>query len=346
MGLNGSDFNIEEVNRASKSEWDEFVHSTTGGTFFHLYDWLEITAYQAGYQLMPVMIRDRGGVVGIAPFYRKKMAGITVCVSPPSKMSTPWAGPVFKIEQKRPNKIQKKSDALLKALHEYLTEKAHADYINITTTPEITDVRPMKWLSYNSMPLYTYMVNIENIDNAYNNFEKKIKSEIRRTQKKEEISYHCGDKQYFYKVLESVKQRYEEQGKTYPISSARFEKILSSDLKQYVTTRSVVTHKGFVTGMILIVYKDLIHHWIGAVKPLQNYPGACDYLHWNIIKEFAEKGAKKYELMGGNTRHLIEHKARYNGNLIPYFNSEWYNRKGRFLKEAMKVKKMFKTREQ
>lgn len=333
-----------EVSDEFKTEWDEFIHNTPGGTFFHLYDWLKITAEKTGYQLLPVTVKEKKEITAVAPFFIKKTAGITLCFSPPSKMSTPWAGPVFKHRFDRPNKIHKKTAVIIEEIHKFLVEEIGVDYINITTTPELVDVRPFKWYKYKTLPLYTYMVDIKNPENVYHNFEKKIKREINSTEKNTEVSYKYHDRKYYYLILDEVKKRYKEQGMKFSISDTILKKVLESDLKNYVTTRSVVTDQGLVTGMILITYKNGVHHWMGATKPLQNYSGACSYLHWNTMKEFSKKGMETYELMGGNTRHLIEQKSRFNGDLVTYYNSEWSNGKGRLVKGGMKLRNLYKEK--
>ena len=344
ISIQAPEVHLSKVSMKFKEEWNEFVHATSGGSFFHLFDWLEITAEKTGYQLLPLMVKEKNEITGIAPFFLKKSAGITLCVSPPSKMSTPWSGPLFKYRKDRPNKVQKITAEIIEEIHKYLVDEEGADYINITTIPKFKDVRPFKWLSYNTTPLYTYMVDIEESERTFSDFENKIKREVKATEKSENISYEGHDDRYFYHILDVVKNRYKEQWMNFPISDDVIKKMLETDLSKYLTTRSVITDKGIVTGLILIVYKNSMHHWIGATKPLQNYPGACSYLHWKVMKEFSEKGMKFYELMGGNTKHLIDQKSRFNGELVPYYNSEWSNVKGRLVKGGMKLKTLYKDK--
>jgi len=329
-----SKYNIQLLESEDKNVWDEFVKSSDGGSFFHLYDWLKISEQKTGFKLLPLAVKKNNQIKGIVPFFLKKFPGFTVYTSPPPKMSTPWAGPVFEFDSDKPYKVEKNFARIIDDLHEYLTDALGADYIDISTVPELLDIRPFKWNGYYTTPSYTYFLDIEDTDNVYKKFDGRIRTGVRKAEKNDQLSYHHDESSFLNDIINLVEERYSEQGLRYALNKSVFKQVMQSDLKKHICVTAVSDDQGVVTGNILIIYKNRVHHWIGGVQPLRNYSEANEFLHWNGIKLFSEEGYKEYEFMGGNTRHLCDHKSKYSGRLVTYYNLDWGNTKGKIVNKA------------
>lgn len=332
-----SDFTISVAARDSKEEWDQFVHKCSKGTFFHLYDWLLISEQKTGWKLLPLFIKRGNQLAGTAPFFVKSALGLKMAVSPAPKMSTPRTGPIFEFQSDKPHKVEKYTCRVIKSLHEYLTHQVGADYVNVKLTNSLQDVRPFQWLGYQCSPAYTYILNISDTERVFQHFDGRIRTGVRKAKEHSKLTYVHNDSSYLTNIIEAVSNRYEEQNKNYSLDKKVFERVLKSGLKKYISSPVVTDEQGFVTGNIMITFKELASHWAGGVKPARNYPGVNEFLHWNGIKQFSKNGFKEYELMGANTEHLCIHKSRYSGKLISSFNVEWFNYKGAAVKGARKI---------
>ncbi|NDY74105.1 GNAT family N-acetyltransferase [Desulfobacter hydrogenophilus] len=315
-------------NREFREQWDQFVLNHPLGSFFHLYNWLEIVQWKTGFAFKPLIIRTDGGdVCGIMPVFIKKYAGITLCMSPPPKVSTPWMGllPVFSSDKQY--NIEKQSQKIIEAVHVFLRDQLHADFIRLICVSGFDDIRPFKWLGYQCSPAYTYFLDITDNAKAFEKFDGRIRTGIRKARKNNLIYKHA-DNTMAPTVIDAVTERYERQGLSFALDRELLHRLLKSNAGTFIETTSVLDEEGFVTGNILIKYKKQVHHWIGGVHPYRNHQGANELLHWSAIEKYSDQGIGYYEFMGANTKHLCDHKSKYNPKLRVFYSCEWKNNKG------------------
>lgn len=315
-------------NEGLKDQWDEFVIGHHLGTFFHLYDWLELVQWKTGFRFKPLVLRSGGGVCGIVPVFVKKHYGINLCMSPPPKVSTPWMGPLLSIQSDKQYSIEKQNQKLTESIHSFLTDKMKADFIRLICVAGLEDVRPFKWLGYECRPGYTYFLDITDKEKVFERFDGRIRTGVRKAQNSR-LFYNHANNSHTPLVIDAVSERYRQQGLSFALDHELMERLISSEAGRFIETTSVFDSEGFVTGNILIKFKNKVHHWIGGVQPHRNHAGVNEFLHWSGIKRYSDEGISLYEFMGANTKHLCDHKSKYNPELRVFYSCEWNNVKGK-----------------
>ena len=135
-------------------------------------------------------------------------------------------------------------------------------------------------------------------------------------------------------VIDAVSERYNHQNLSFALNHVFMQRLKSSEAGRFIETTSVLDSKGFVTGNILINFKNMVHHWIGGVKSYRNHTGANEFLHWSGMERYSDEGISQYEFMGANTKHLCDHKSKYNPELRVFYSCEWNNAKGKAINWA------------
>ena len=309
-----SKFNCEVFSVGQKEEWNQFVNKHDLGTFFHLYEWLSFAEKKSGYKLYPLTLHKGGKLYAVFPVYLKSRGGITVLASPPPKVSTPAMGPLLMNESSNQYKKEKNDRDMILAFHQYMVDELGANYIKINCVVGLRDVRQFTWNSYRASPRYTYYLNVSKSGNAYDHFDGRVRTGIRKASE-EGAEYIHEASEYSSRILELVHSRYDEQELTFPITPEDFETLQSTPLAEFIHVNAVTYNDDLLMGNILLKYNKNIHHWIGGVKPEGNINGVNEFLHWNGMEQFSKQGFTFYELMGGNTEHLCEHKSKYNPDL-------------------------------
>ncbi|MFW6134491.1 MAG: GNAT family N-acetyltransferase [Elusimicrobiota bacterium] len=328
-----ADFSIEIADNNIKKDWDRFVLEHPLGTFFHLFDWLEIVQWKTGFAFKPLVLRSGGTVCGIIPIFIQKRYSVNLCMSPPPRVATPWMGPLLKHQSDKQYKIEKYNLKAMEAMHKFLVEELKSNYIRIVCVSGLEDIRSFKWIGYRCEPGYTYFLNITDKDKVFERFDGRIRTGIRKAQQSE-LFYKHADNSMIPLIIDAVLGRYKEQGLSFALNQELMGQLRNSHAGSFIETTGVFDDEGFVTGNILIRFKNNVHHWIGGVQPYRNHQGANEFLHWSGIDRYSDEGIRHYEFMGANTRHLCEHKSKYNPELRVFYSCEWYNTRGKLVNWA------------
>jgi len=316
-----------------KDHWDKFVQDNDLGTFFHLYDWLKLAEWKTGFRFKALVLRSGGSVYGIVPVFVKKLYGVIVCMSPPPRISTPWMGPLLTIKSNKQYKIEKQHQKLIETIHNFLIDKLNADFVRFACVAGLEDIRPFKWLGYECRPNYTYFLDIKNKEEVFGRFDGRIRTGIRKAQNSG-LHYKHANNDHMQLVIDAVSGRYRQQGLSFPLDHEFMKRLICSEAGKVIETICVFDNEVFVTGNIMINFKKQVHHWIGGVEPYGNHAGANEFLHWSGIERYSDEAISHYEFMGANTKHLCDHKSKYNPDLRVFHICEWNNTRGKLVNWA------------
>lgn len=328
-----AEIKITIENEDFKNHWDKFVLDNHLGTFFHLYDWLKLTEWKTGFRFKPLVIRSGGSVCGIVPVFVKKLYGVIVCMSPPPRISTQWMGPLLTKTSNKQYTIEKLHQKLIETIHNFLIDKLNPDFVRFACVAGLDDIRPFKWLGYECRTGYTYFLDITNKERVFKGFDGRIRTGIRKTLNSG-LNYKHVDNSHISLVIDAVSGRYKQQGLSFPLDHEFIKRLISSEAGKFIETNCVFDNKVFVTGNIMIKFKKQVHHWIGGVQPYENHTGVNEFLHWSGIERYSDEAMSHYEFMGANTKHLCDHKSKYNPDLRVFHICEWNNTRGKLVNWA------------
>lgn len=299
--------------------WDEFVDKSPYGTIFHKYEWLKIAEEHAGMKFLPVAVNKGNTVVSLLPLFIKNKYGFRLLLSPPNSCAIPHLGPVFNIPATNRYVYEKTYINIIDAIIEFVEVKLGFDYIRIIHTPQIFDIRPYLWEKYNVNPNFTYILNLKNKnEEIYKKFYTSIRNNIKNAKKNRDILIsHCME--HSYDTLSLVKERYSEQNRSFKVSENYIKNLMNSSFAQNIESVSLIHNGNLIAGTIDLMDRNHICSWLGTVNRKMNITGAGELLLWETLKEYRNKGYTTYDLVGANTRHLCDYKAKFGPDLVQYF---------------------------
>ena len=330
-------YTIRILDRSAFHEWDEFVDRSDEGTLFHKSEFLQAAENHSALQLIPITVIKGEDLVCVFPLFVKRKHGLKILLTPPNGSGIPYLGPVISLNKNSKYKYEKAYFALVDEILSFIKDEISYDYLRIVFSPGNDDLRPFLWNGLSIQPFYTYFLDISRgKDVVFNEFDGRIRTSIRKAEKTGGVSHCSGEQNDYFTLLSLVRSRYASQGLKYKITDEYFRELLKGSLKDNIKVISVYSNNKLITGNILLEYKNTVHHWIGGINPAEKATGVNELLHWKIIQDYADRNFKYYEMMGANTRHLCDHKSKYNPEVIAYYAGEKYNMKGRIAKSLFK----------
>lgn len=332
-----SEYRTYLLNENEIDIWDEYVDKSENGTIFHKYEWLKIAEEHTGMRLFPVAVYKGNSLVCLFPLFYQKRYGYRIILSPPNGCAIPHLGPVLIISASNRYNYEKTYIDIIDEILLFAEQKVGFDYVRIINTPELFDMRPYIWKKYKVKPNYTYIFDLKiTSDEIFYSFHSSTKNAIRKTQKNTEISISY-DRKYLYDTLSMVRIRYSDQNRKFKISDRYIEKLLNGAFTGNIESTTIMLNGNILAGTIDLSDGKNVYGWIGSVKRNGNISGGGEFLLWEKIKEYQNRGYTSYDIVGANTRHLCNHKAKYGARLVPYFVIDNSSGKGKIGLELMKL---------
>ncbi|PSQ16135.1 GNAT family N-acetyltransferase [Halobacteriales archaeon QS_8_69_26] len=265
--------------------------------------------------------------VGLIPVFVTDYAvGRTVC-SPPVSRGIPHMGPVFMPTSPKQRKRERGNAEFLRGVVDALEDDPRLTVFRVLCRPDYTDPRPYAWSDQRITPYFTYVLDVgdRSTEDLLAGFTRDLRSEIRKSRDLDmEISVE--DDGAAARVGADVAERYAEQGESTAVTPGFVEDVVSA-LGHRARTYVARDPAGEYLGGIVVLYADdTAYFWQGGVAG--NYEGVSvnSALHWEILTDIATDppvdSVDRYDLVGANTERLSEYKAKFGGDLVPYYLAE------------------------
>lgn len=338
-----SDIEVRELKKDEYRIWDDLVGNSPHGTIFHKLDWLKIAERHTNSKLYLFTGYLGNEIIAGVPFFYHRSFFFKTLSSPVGSAMIQNLGPII------PNYDNLKQDKrefyfreFQKELDKYIYSKIKPHVVNITTSPNLIDVRPYIWCNYQVLPKYNYIKNIEDIGLVWNGFKKQLRKNIVNAEKNG-VEIEEGDLNSYNFIIQSLSMRLEEQESKLPVSN---EYMLDLYHTFYPNNLNVFISKyegKQVGGIIFTTYKDKISIWVGATRANLKGLYPVDLLQWKIIEWGNENGFKYCEILGANMPSISYFKSRYNFNLNIYYSARKSNTKFKVLTNVYKIARHIKN---
>ncbi|MBA7636692.1 hypothetical protein ES703_44313 [subsurface metagenome] len=326
---------INIVSEQDLNLWNAIVDASQHGTIFHRWEWLKIVEKHSKSKLHPLIGFEGNEPVGILPLFYSRRWLLRMVFSPPLGAAIPTLGPILlNYDEIKPHKMEHIYREFQKQVDHFINSELHPDYVSITTSPGLLDVRPFIWSGYRVTPYYTYKIDLTTGEAAvWDSFKKKLRSDIKRAEPKG-IIVREGTIEDIQYLFHSLKERYYMQN----IGSLISIEYLYDLFKEFGSRNlwiSVALYNNQTVGAIfLITYKETTAIWLGVAKSgLAGLP-TNDLIQWEAIRWSIKNGCKAFELIGANTWKLCEFKSKYSPHLEVYFNAQKSNLLGKLGEQA------------
>jgi len=300
------------------SLWDKFVEASPQGTVFSTSQWLNaVSSVQGGEPLMVGVWKNDQLIAGVScihiahgPF--KKAT---------SPVMTPYGGIIYRPDPgKRHSEAESFNMSCAQQLIKYLNTRYHQVFL--VHTPEFKDIRPFTWAGWREKVLYTYIMDITDIERLWNLLERKVRTVIRNAESSLEIGGAI-DSAHFTELFKRI---YKDRGWSPPVKpavvNALLDKVIDTDIAEMRTVRN---KDGYViSAMVLVFDGRSVYAWISGSIPEENASGAFTLLFWDAVKRHTGIH-EKFDMVGANIPSISFFKKRFAGVLTPYYVTERYS---------------------
>ncbi len=303
---------LEIFGTADAKRWDDIVNSSVNGTLYHTWDWLKIVEKHSSSKLFPLVFFDADDdkPFGAIPLFYMRKFGVKMVFSPPPGSSI-TLGPLLNGKGYKQHKFELAYLDFQSNMDKFI-DKLGSNYTYILTSPNLLDIRPFSWAGYAVTPCYTYKIDLSQGEElVWDNMSKYLKKNIKRAKNKgisitESVDIDGLD--YVYSALE---KRYAKRRLNFPVQKTYLQDLLRQFGRSAIRI-SLAIHGGKTVGALLYTtHKDIATAWVGGVRNDLNDLEANELLHWEAIVRATRDGYRWFEIMGANTRHLCEFKARF-----------------------------------
>jgi len=301
------------------SDWNDLVRNAPTVTPLHLSSALEVLADHSGTRLHRLVAYKGEEPVGLFPLFTKHWGPFVAAFSPPPNLKLPYLGPVLlNLQKLKRRRRELRQTRVIDAFLEWLETTHSPTFTNLRTTPGYIDARPFIWQSFDVVPRYTYIVDLERErDEILGSFSSDARKNITRDY---DIEYtiETGDADGIPAVVEQVTARHEEQGERFPVDTALVTDLYESLPAGVVRPQTCRVDGEFVGGNINLALDGRSINWIGGAKNDHDLP-VNDLLEWAYLEYAMDRGESAYDLAGANNRRISRYKSKYAPDLVPYF---------------------------
>jgi hypothetical protein len=218
---------------------------------------------------------------------------------------------------------------------DFLAKKFYQIYrnINITLSPEITDIRPFQWVNYGeSLPKYniniryTSIIDIEHIGESKILEENSVYSKLLKV-RRQSIRYSIRDKvntleefniDSFCNLYKSTMQRQNKSEKNIIQIRKLILSLYHNNLLRMFISRNLAGEIGSIA--CFAIDHNRAHYLFGANNPDMRDKHTGSAVLWSGFLALSEAGVKEVDLEGVNSPNRGWFKLSFGGNLVPYFN--------------------------
>lgn len=298
-------------------QWNELVTQATQATPFHRYEFLETIAEHTGTTFYPIVGLENDDPTGLFPVFEKSVGPFTVLFSPAPNLKVRYLGPVLLDRNgSDPAEDEQRRLDFLTATLSCLDDRFSPSYVLVRTAVRFGDHRPFLWEDFEATPQYSYVVDLTPesstlLDRFSSDARNNIRTETPGLTIAEEGSAAIAP------IIDQLRTRHEEQGKSYRVTADfvtdLYERLPDGVVRPYVVRQG----DGIVGGMIALEYGDTVYRWQGGAKPEIDLP-VNELLDWHIMQRAAERGCRRYDLVGANHRGISRYKSKFDPELVAF----------------------------
>jgi FemAB-related protein (PEP-CTERM system-associated) len=294
---------VQARTEESGQDWDAFLETLDGASFYHLYGWRHLNQRKIGHSCLSLEARSGDALVGVLPLVltESRIFGRILCSQP----FVNYGGPVAVDAEA--------TDALVKAAQDYAS-RLHVDYLELRcAAPLETDMQV-------ALHKISMTLDLEaDPDQLWKKFSSKHRTTIRRVYK-DGFAVKAGGRELLPEFYEVMQQSWRDLG-TPLYSPGYFEAIIDAFPDQ---TRLFVCHRN--GEPVAVAFNG--HHaatvegmWAGTTRAGHDLH-ANYVLYWEMIKDACERGYRRYHLGRSTAGSGAEQfKKKWNAEVQQLF---WY----------------------
>jgi hypothetical protein len=312
------------IEQLDLDEWDDTLPDS-GFEVFHTPQALTVLDEYTDAEMRLYGVFKGQEPVGMLPvFVESARVGRTV-TSPPPSMLVPRLGPLFMPSSPKQRKRESVNRKFVNLVLQELDVDSSRSLLRFECPIEYDDPRPFQWSDLNVDQSFTYVLDLTmSAEEIRGGFSSVLRQEIKQGEDTD-FTVSVESPEAADSVYEDVAERYREQGESIPASGGFVRDVVETlDERSRVYVARDETGE-YLSGIIVLYSNNLASFWQGGARASYDGISVNPLLHWTIITDIISGDAPDvsgYDLVGANTPHLCEFKAKFGGDLIPYYTVE------------------------
>ena len=302
--------------------WDEFNETSESGSVYSSTHYLDAlcTGVGGGFS---VVVLEKGGNIqgGIAIYQASNRWGRFI--SPRTLL--PYNGIVTtSMSSSYPSRLESTLHQVQNELAAYLESRGEMDIL-IRSCPPTHDARVFTARGWKALPTYTYLVDITDIEVAWNIVDRKIKSQVRKARNLNYIVTKSEDFDTFYShhCLAC-----EAKGFSPYMPRAAFRAFFEKLSKRGLATIYQVENafgKSFASQLVLLGPWNTSHIVVAGSDRAHDADGVNALLRWCSFEHLAARGVRKVDLTDASLNSVSRFKKKFGAELGLSLAVAWRN---------------------
>ena len=324
-----------EVRQLTLAEWEDALPDT-GFEVFHLADALDVLAEYAAGEL-----RLYGGFKGnqpvaLLPTFVRQVGPGWMVTSPPPSMGVQRLGPILMPNSPKQRKQESVNRQFIEGVLDDLDVDRLTSLVRIVCSPSYDDPRPFQWENFELQSVFTYQVTAQEND-VMASFSKSLRREIRNLEDSK-VTVGIEGSAAAKKVYDDVVDRYAYFDEEFGPDWEYVEDIVTAldDRARVYVARG--PDGQYLSGVITLYSNDVAYNWLGGSRASYENNSVNSLVHRAIIRDLIKEplvdSISRYDLMGANIERLCRYKAKFGGEVVPYFAIETPGRRMDLAKRA------------
>ena len=306
--------------------WNRIVERSDETNPLHRGEALSVLADHSDSNLTRLVGYNGQEPVGVFPVFETETGPFTIVSSPPRLLHTFQLGPAtVGMDQMKHRRREKYAWEFVSECLSWVDATIEPDTMFVRSTPMFDDMRPFQWNEFEVSPYYTYVVDISaDQETLLGQFSSDARSNIRNA---DESRYEVtvGGRDEVKRIFRMLEARLGEAN-----APLRVDETFVTDLYDALPTdvmRPYVCRVDgeFATGMITLSSDSTMYRWKGGA-PSDTALDTTDLLDWHLMRDAAERGAERYDMVGANIERLCDYKAKFGPEVEVYYTLERSNR--------------------
>lgn len=315
---------VEALPAGKHDLWNEYLERTPSASIWHRFECLDVQASHAGAELCPLVGYKGEEPIGLFPVFELSKAGLTGAFSPIPGIDVPYLGPVLlDMSGLKRQRVEKRHRRFIDAAVEWIDATIDPAYVHVRSDWRYDDPRPFEWNGFDVTPRHTYLVDLSPDEDALlESFSGDARNNIRTDPEAYDVSE--GTRDDLARIVEQVRQRHDEQGVFYPMTTEfledLYDRLPSGAIRPYVCS----IDGEFAGGTVTAVEDERFYGWQGGAKRTYDVP-VNDLIDWRIMRDAIDAGATTYDFVGANNRRIADYKAKFAPHVATYYTLERAN---------------------
>ncbi len=290
--------------------WNSFVESSPQGTLFSTTTWLD--SFDCNYRVLACYKGDEI-VGGIAFAFRK--VGPLKCIYIPTL--TRYNGIIIR-DCSKLNAVRRQSVeyGVADEIVRYLSCNYHV--VNVSNSIPLKDIRPFDLNRFDITVNYTYVINLERIEETWGGFKNSLRRQIISAKDALDVT----EEDNVDSLWAVYKQTFERQNIPCPMGYSEMKKLhdnlAKEDRARIFSVRDRL--KNIHCSSMVVYDSKTAYYLLGGASTECRGSNAYSLMLWKVIEEMSGK-VKKMDLVGANIPSISDYKKKFGGSLEHYFEA-------------------------